>query len=789
MSLMAALEGMPAVATEGAGAAVVSDSSGATVASASLEAMTLEASPEPIVLPRAEPIAPPEFSSQAAVPIQVEQIAAEPAVELIAADIPVTPAAKPPAPLKPLPSARPLPPLLPPRPLPPASKPPASPNPTAPIPSAPAPSVPGTPKPGTPKPGTPAPTTPAPTAPTPSSPTAPAPTAEERVLVSEVVVEGVDGSSDAPKLRDAVYDAIRTQPGQPATSSQLQADLNAVFATGFFAKVDFRPEDTPLGVRVTFVVTPNPVLKSVKAEGVTVLKQPDLDRIFTPYYGKILNFNELQVGVKELNKFYQDKGYILAQVVDATQVSPDGQVTLAIAEGIVDGIQVQFLNADRQPTNTDKDGKEVPVKGRTKPYIITREFSLKPGDVFNRNEAQKSLERLSQLGLFQDASLAFQPSPNDPRKVIIVANVVESNSGSIGASGGLSSSSGLFGSVTFGQDNFRGQNQKLRSEVTLGQKDFSFDVGFTDPWIKNDPFRTGYSVNLFRRRSISLIYSGGDTDINLPNGDTPRLLRLGGGVEFTRPLSKNVFEPSEWTGSLGVQYQRVGIRDKDGKSAREDSLGNDLTFSGKSYDDLLTVRLGLARDRRDNKSQTLSGAVTRFSVEQSVPLGAGSILMNRVRASHSQYIPVRFLKFTEGCRKPKAKGDCPQTMAFNVQAGTILGELPPYEAFALGGSSSVRGWREGEVGSGRTFIQGTAEYRFPVFSFVGGALFADFASDIGSGNSVPGNPAGVRDKPGSGYGVGIGVRVKSPLGPIRVDYTVLSNGGDQKFQFGIGERF
>jgi outer membrane protein insertion porin family len=608
-------------------------------------------------------------------------------------------------------------------------------------------------------------------------------------LVSEVVVEGVDGSADAAKLRDAVYDAIRTQPGQPSTSSQLQADLNAIFATGFFSKVDFRPEDTPLGVRVTFVVTPNPVLQSVKADGVTVLKQADLDRIFTPYYGKILNFNELQVGVKELNKFYQDKGYILAQVVDATQVSPEGQVTLAVAEGIVDGIQVQFLNADRQPTNTDKDGKEVPVKGRTKPYIITREFSLKPGDVFNRNEAQKSLERLSQLGLFQDASLAFQPSPNDPRKVIIVANVVESNSGSIGASGGLSSSSGLFGSVTFGQDNFRGQNQKLRSEVTLGQKDFSFDLGFTDPWIKGDPFRTGYSVNLFRRRSISLIYSGGDTDINLPNGDTPRLLRLGGGVEFTRPLSKNVFEPSEWTGSLGVQYQRISIRDKDGDTADRDELGNDLTFSGKNFDDLLTVRLGMARDRRDNKVQTLSGALTRFSVEQSIPLGAGSILMNRVRASHSQYIPVRFLKFTEGCRKPKAKADCPQTLAFNVQAGTILGELPPYEAFALGGSSSVRGWREGEVGSGRTFIQGTAEYRFPVFSFVGGALFADFATDIGSGDSVPGNPAGARDKPGSGYGVGLGVRVKSPLGPIRVDYTILSNGGDQKFQFGIGERF
>jgi outer membrane protein insertion porin family len=92
------------------------------------------------------------------------------------------------------------------------------------------------------------------------------------------------------------------------------------------------------------------------------------------------------------------------------------------------------------------------------------------------------------------------------------------------------------------------------------------------------------------------------------------------------------------------------------------------------------------------------------------------------------------------------------------------------------------------VGAGRRYIQATAEYRFPVFSIIGGALFLDYASDLGSGENVPGNPAGVRGKPGNGFGYGLGIRVQSPLGPIRVDYG-FNDQGDSQLHFGIGERF
>lgn len=622
-----------------------------------------------------------------------------------------------------------------------------------------------------------------PTAPQPN-PTA-APSGEPRVLVSEIQVSGLEGHPNEMMLLEEVYGAISLAPGEPTTRSALQADLNAIFATGYFQNVRFTPTDTPLGVRVTFIVDPNPSLTAVTVEGSRVLP-PDLTtEIFGDKYGTILNLQDLQDGVQEVNKWYQDNGYVLGQVINASPIGPDGQVTLTVAEGEVESVEVRFLS--EEGGEVDEEGN--PVKGKTKPYIITREFSLKPGDVFNRNQAERDLQRVFGLGLFEDVNLSLDPSPDDPRKVIVVANVIEGSSGSIGAGAGLSSDTGLFGSISYQQSNFRGRNQVIGSELTLGENALLFDLSFTDPWIKGDPYRTSYTVNAFRRRSISLVFDEGPRDVNLPNGDTPRIVRTGGGIRFNRPLSKDVFNPSVWNASLGLQYQRVNIQDSDGNANSVDELGNQLTASGGSVDDLLTLGFGLSRDLRNNRVQTTAGSVARVSVDQSIPLGSGSILMNRIRGSYSYYIPLNLLKISRGCRgEDPSPTDCPQTLAFNVQAGTVFGDLPPYEGFLLGGSNSVRGYGEGEVGTGRSFAQATAEYRFPVFSVVGGALFADFATDLGTGDNVPGEPAVIREKPGGGFGVGLGVRVRSPIGAIRVDYG-FNDQGDGRFHFGIGERF
>jgi outer membrane protein insertion porin family len=622
--------------------------------------------------------------------------------------------------------------------------------------------------------------TPTPT-PTPETPAQPTAEPEPRVLVAEVVVRGAAG-----ELENEIFQAIRTRAGQATTRSQLQTDVNAIFALGRFASVNVVPEDTPLGVRITFDVQPNPVLREVAVNAVPedatkrVVPQQVVDNIFSNQYGKILNLNDLQAGIQELNKWYKENGYDLAQVIDASKVTTDGRVTLVVAEGVIEDLRVRFINKEGQTTN--EQGEQ--IRGRTRDFIITREVQLARGDVFNRRTAERDLRRVFGLGIFDDVRLSFAPG-TDPRKVVVVVDVIEKNTGSIAAGAGISSASGLFGSVSYQQQNLGGNNQTLGAELQLGQRELLFDVRFTDPWIAGDPYRTSYTVNGFRRRSISLIFDGGPIDVRLPDrnnpllpGDRPRVLRTGGGISFTRPLSRDVFAPAEWVASLGLQYQRVSIRDDDGDLSPRDQLGNNLSFSGTGKDDLLTVQLGAVRDRRNDLLRPTSGSLVRLGVEQSIPVGQGSILLTRLRGSYSYYIPVSFTNFTPG----------PQALAFNLQGGTVLGDLPPYEAFSLGGSTSVRGYDEGDVGSGRSFIQATAEYRFPLFSVIGGALFVDFASDLGSGSSVPGNPAGVRGKPGNGLGFGLGVRVQSPLGPIRVDYG-FNDDGSSRLHFGIGERF
>ncbi len=603
---------------------------------------------------------------------------------------------------------------------------------------------------------------------------------EPRVLVGEVQITGA-----TRELEEEIFRVIRTRAGQATTRSQLQADVNAIFGTGYFSSVNVQPEDTPLGVRVTFVVQANPVLQNVAVQtlpegvGKQVLPQQVVDNIFSEQYGQILNLRQLQEGIKRINQWYKDNGYDLAQVIDAQQVTADGRVTLVVAEGVIEDIQVRYLNKEGE--TTDEEGG--PVRGRTRNFIVTREVQLKPGDVFNRETAQRDLRRVFGLGIFEDVRLSFAPG-TDPRRVVVNVDVIERNTGSLALGGGFSSASGLFGSVSYQQQNLGGNNQTLGAEVQIGEREFLFDGRFTDPWIAGDPYRTSYTINVFRRRSISLIFEGGEREVFVVNQDDPldrdrpRVRRTGGGITFTRPLSRDVYNPAEWTASLGFQYQRVSTRDGDGNIVPTDELGNDLSFSGTGKDDLFTVQLGAVRDRRNNLLRPTSGSLLRLGVEQSIPVGQGNIFLTRLRGSYSYYIPVNFTNFTRGS----------QALAFNVQAGTVLGDLPPYEAFSLGGSNSVRGYDEGDVGSGRRYIQATAEYRFPIFSVVGGALFVDYATDLGSGDDVPGRPAEVRGKPGNGFGYGLGIRVQSPLGPIRVDYG-FNDDGESRLHFGIGERF
>jgi len=124
--------------------------------------------------------------------------------------------------------------------------------------------------------------------------------------------------------------------------------------------------------------------------------------------------------------------------------------------------------------------------------------------------------------------------------------------------------------------------------------------------------------------------------------------------------------------------------------------------------------------------------------------------------------------------------------------------IPIYERFFAGGAYTVRGYRERKVGpvdsasgdplGGESLLVGNIEYLYPLVNFMKLALFYDVgnvwarASDLGHG--------------GFKSSFGLGLRLKTPIGPLMLDYGIPLNkesGKDEKdngrFHFSMSHGF
>jgi outer membrane protein insertion porin family len=443
--------------------------------------------------------------------------------------------------------------------------------------------------------------------------------------------------------------------------------------------------------------------------------------------------------------------------------------TVQVSEGenaggaYVAGVKIRFVNSRGEAV--DRQGN--PIEGRISEDFIRGELKLQEGDSYSPETVRSDLQQLQQLGLFEKVTVSVEEVGTD---INVIYNIQERSARSFGVNASIDDDIGVAVPLNYTDRTFGSIPQRLSLEVAPSLRGVEYNVQFISPYVAADD-RVGYTVRAFRDRRTSDIFN---KDIDLPNGNRVREIRMGGNLQLTRPLG-------EWWGTLGLNYTNISTRDRDLNIARRDALGNPLTFSGRGVDELYTVSFGATLDRRNNPFNPTSGSILTLSTEQSIPIGAGNIASNRLLANYIHYIPVTLLGISES-------EALPEMLAFNLQAGTVIGDLPPTEVFRLGGRNSVRGYDNGDTGSGRSYFLASGEYRFPFGQDVGGVIFVDFASDLGTGDSVLGKPAVVRDKPGTGAGAGIGVRVRSRFGLIRLDMGV-SDEGEIKFVLGTKQRF
>ena len=237
---------------------------------------------------------------------------------------------------------------------------------------------------------------------------------DELILISEIVITGLEDHPDKVRLEYAAYDAMSIRPGSRVSRLEVKRDLNSIYATGWFSGLEIDPVDTSLGVKLKVDVKPNPVFTEVIIDpSNSILSEKVIQEIFKSDYGKTLNLNVLKLRMNKLKAWYLEKGYSLARISGPNRITAGGKVRLRVQEGTIEDIKIVFL--DEEGNTVRENGK--PVRGKTKRWVIDRELISKPGAIFNRKNLESDIKRLYGLSLFSDIKVTLKPVVGEPGKI------------------------------------------------------------------------------------------------------------------------------------------------------------------------------------------------------------------------------------------------------------------------------------------------------------------------------------------------------------------------------------
>lgn len=577
---------------------------------------------------------------------------------------------------------------------------------------------------------------------------------DQGLTINKVTIEG-------NKLiqSDKITDSMVIRPGSLYSKSMLKDDLRRIYDMGYFTeKIKAVPVSTSEGIVLRIVVQENAPVTGVHIDGNTIIEDSELQSIFASQTGMPQNIGQLNESIEKVEKLYADKGHVLARVSNIED-DPDGVINLKINEGVID--KVQFVG-----------------NRKTKDFVIKRLMVTKVGDVYSEKVLADDLKRVFGTQAFSDVRRVITASPDNPDKYNLTIEVDEKRTGAISVGGGLDTTTGLFGSVGYNDPNFLGRGQNVNSVFAVGSgiigrdratqasaRTYQFDVGWSDPSFRNTA--NSLSANLYGRDYSSF---------NVPLGIERRV-----GTEFSwgAPLA-NMKNTSV---GMSLRGENVNIRDFANNSDLRDfgisSAQRKEQLKGGTF---VSLSPTLAFDTRDNRFNPTSGWLNTVSLTGAYGLSNNSYGL--ASANLRKYVKIR-----EGI-----------TLALNAQGGhSLLGDIPEFNMFRMGGAYSVRGFQEGGLGIGNGYLMSTAELRakvpmlgkmktIPVLNSLSLATFLDAGSVLGESNFNS-----IFNRSGNGMSTGLGVRVNMPgIGPIRIDYAIpLAGGGryNRAWNFGVGEKF
>ncbi len=383
------------------------------------------------------------------------------------------------------------------------------------------------------------------------------------------------------------------------------------------------------------------------------------------------------------------------------------------------------------------EGLSIDGNTNTKDYVIFREINSKPGTVLNEKILGKDLRRLFNLGFFSEVTPDFQPGQS-PDSVNLVIKVKEGKTTTVNFGGGYGEREGWFGFVDLNSDNLMGTGQGVMVRGQSGQQLQTYQLRYTYPWLFPD--KLGDRVLFSARRWLTI-----GKNVYLIETTEKEGIYNGWEIGFSKPFS------DEWSVGLTLGSENVNPT---GASTFEPYTSN-------------TIGLSLSYDTRDNWMNPSKGDYYTYGIRRGW-----------------KYAPsgeTNFTKWSVDLNRFYSPFER-QTIAGRMSMGIGLGDVPVGELYYAGGANTVRGYEPIEARSGTKKVVLNLEYRYTFNDIFQGVLFYDWGNAWYNG--WPNTYDFISGK-------GFGVRLNTPMGPIRLDYGIASNRSfsEGTLHFSIGHAF
>ena len=535
-----------------------------------------------------------------------------------------------------------------------------------------------------------------------------------------------------------ILGAVETKAETFLDREKLQRDIESIYELGFFSTVDMELFQAYNGVGISFVVNENPVVESISFSGNTVYKDEQLLEVVFTHPGSVFNRIFFRNDLDRIHEKYANDGYVMVRIADVS--ISGGRISVQIVEPRIGDIIIQGNR-------------------KTKTSVISREIKLKKGDIFNATAFRYQLGRLNNLGYFDDVNVGFEQG-DTPETSDIIISVSEKKTSTIGFNVGYGSDGGFSGGITYRDVNWAGLGHVAEIGFELGNSE-QYWIQYASPY--TDKYTYGWKVGAYRR-SLEDRYYYNNREKQFEYDETTKGIFMGVGKRFGGNENFSWFLTLDWK---DVEYDNV--------KNHIPNYYDDLTmWEGRNF----TTDLQLSYNKMDEYIPYPKGFASDIFLSKAYEGLGGEFDYLKYWLQLRYYIPFQLKEVVGDLLDIDALSDeMPIILAtrFRIGASTVS-NLPAFARYSLGGENTLRGY-DSRTFEGTQMILGNVELRIPIQSILSIVGFYDI------GNA--GNDINYFSDLNSDYG--IGVRVNTPMGKIRLDYAL---GGDEnRFYFGFGEMF